>query len=124
MMSLIFLKRSLVFPILLFSSISLHCSLKKAFLPLLVILWDSAFRWLCLCCCHCLLLLFISQLFVRPLQTTILPCCISFSWGWFWSRPSIPCYEPPYIVFWQECQWSTVLGRVPSMKLIFEKASK
>ena len=27
--SLIFLKRSLVFPILLFSSISLHCSLKK-----------------------------------------------------------------------------------------------
>ena len=29
---LIFLKRSLVFPILLFSSISLHCSLKKALL--------------------------------------------------------------------------------------------
>ena len=28
---LIFLKRSLVFPILLFSSVSLHCSLKKAF---------------------------------------------------------------------------------------------
>jgi len=35
---LIFLKRSLVFPILLFSSISLHCSLKKAFLSLL---WTS-----------------------------------------------------------------------------------
>ena len=33
--SLIFLKRSLVFPILLFSSISLLCSLRKAFLPLL-----------------------------------------------------------------------------------------
>ena len=31
--------------ILLFSSISLHCSLKKAFLSLLAILWNSAFRW-------------------------------------------------------------------------------
>ena len=33
--SLIFLKRSLVFPILLFSFISLHCSLRKACLSLL-----------------------------------------------------------------------------------------
>ena len=40
-----FLKRSLVFPIL-FSSISLHWSLKKAFLSLLAILWNSAFRYL------------------------------------------------------------------------------
>ena len=41
----VFLKRSLVFPILLFSSISLHWSLRKAFLPLLAILWNSAFKW-------------------------------------------------------------------------------
>ena len=46
LVSLIFLKRSLVFPILLFSSISLHWSLKKAFLSLLAILWNSAFRCL------------------------------------------------------------------------------
>ena len=45
LISLIFLKRSLVFPILLFSSIYLHWSLKKAFLPLLFILWNPAFRW-------------------------------------------------------------------------------
>ena len=44
MVSLIFLKRSLVFPILLFSSISLHWSLRKAFLSLLAILWNSAFK--------------------------------------------------------------------------------
>ena len=37
--SLIFLKRSLVFPILLFSSISLHWSLRKSFLSLLAVLW-------------------------------------------------------------------------------------
>ena len=41
---LIFLKRSLVFPILLFSFISLHWSLRKAFLSLLAILWNSAFK--------------------------------------------------------------------------------
>ena len=43
LVSLIFFKRSLVFPILLFSSTSLHWSLKKA-LCLLAILWNSAFR--------------------------------------------------------------------------------
>ena len=42
LVSLIFLKRSLAFPILLFSSISLHWSLRKAFLSLLAILWNSA----------------------------------------------------------------------------------
>ena len=31
----------------------------------------------------CLSLLLFSQLFVRPSQTTILPFCFSFSWGWF-----------------------------------------
>ena len=40
-----FLKRSLVFPIVLFSSNSLHWSLRKAFLSLLAILWNSAFKW-------------------------------------------------------------------------------
>ena len=42
---LIFLKRSLDFPILLFSSFSLHCFLRKAFLALLALLWNSAFKW-------------------------------------------------------------------------------
>ena len=40
---LIFLKRSLVFSLLLFSSIFMHCSLKKAFLSLHVNLLNSAF---------------------------------------------------------------------------------
>ena len=42
---LIFLKRSLVFHILLFSSTSLHWSLRKAFLSFLAILWNPAFKW-------------------------------------------------------------------------------
>ena len=46
LVSLIFLKRSLAFPILLFSSISMHWSLRKVFLSLPAILWNSAFGWL------------------------------------------------------------------------------
>ena len=49
---IIFLKRSLVFPILSFSCISLHWSLRKTFLSLLAILWNSAFRWIYLFLSH------------------------------------------------------------------------
>ena len=66
LVSLMFLKRSLVFPILLFSSISLHWSLRKAFSSLLALLWNSAFRWYIFPFLLCLLLLFFSQLFVSP----------------------------------------------------------
>ena len=38
------ISNSLVFPILLFSSISLHWSLRKAFLSLLAVLWNSVFK--------------------------------------------------------------------------------
>ena len=43
--SSVFLKWSLVFPILVSISISLHWSLRRTFLILCVILWNSAFRW-------------------------------------------------------------------------------
>ena len=80
LVSLIILKRSLVFSILLSSSVSLRCSL-KAFLSLLALLWNSAFSCYSLeLCIHfpfllCLLLLF--SAICRASQTTILPSCIS-----------------------------------------------
>ena len=46
LVSPIFRKRFLVFPIVLFSSTSLHRSFKKAFLSLLAILWNSSFSWI------------------------------------------------------------------------------
>ena len=46
LVSLISLNKSLVFPLLLFSSISFHCSLRKVFLFLLAILWNAAFKWI------------------------------------------------------------------------------
>ena len=45
LVSLIFLKKSLIFPILLFSDMFLHWFLGKVFLSVLVILWNSAFKW-------------------------------------------------------------------------------
>ena len=78
LISPISLKRCLVFPILLFSSISLNCLHKKAFFSLLFSRTlhsvGHVFPFL-----PCLWFLFSSHLFVRPPQTTTLPSCISFS---------------------------------------------
>ena len=72
--------RDLVFPILLFSSISLHWSLRKAFFYLSLLFFGTL---------HsdgyvfpfplCLLLLF-SQPFLRPLQTTMATHCSVLAW--------------------------------------------
>ena len=93
LVSLIFLKRSLVFPFLLFSS-SLHWLLRKAFLALLAILWNSAFR--------CFYLSFSPLLFASLLFTAI--CKGSpeshfaflhfFSMGWSLSLSPVQCHEP------------------------------
>ena len=45
LVALIFLKRSLVFPILLFSFLSLPYSLRKPLFFFLAIFWNSTFRW-------------------------------------------------------------------------------
>ena len=45
LVSLIFLNRFLAFPVLLFSSLYFHWSLRKPFLSLIAILWNSAFKW-------------------------------------------------------------------------------
>ena len=75
--SLIFLKRSLVFLILLFPPISLHCSLKNAFYLSLLFsgtMHSDGYIFPFLLCLSCL---FFSQLFVWPPQTTVLSCWIS-----------------------------------------------
>ena len=95
-----FLERSLVFPILLFSSISLHCLFKKVFLSFLAVLWNSVFGWIYL------------SLFPLPVTSLLSssickastePSCISFSLGWFWSLPPVQCYEPLSIVLQVLC---------------------
>ena len=102
--SLIFLKRSLVFPILLFFSISLHWSLRKSFFSLLTLLWNSVSKWVYLS--------FSPLPFASLLFSAI--CEVSsdnhffflhiFCWGWFWLPPPVQCYKPQPIVLEALCQ--------------------
>ena len=103
LISLIFLKRSLVFPILLSSSISLHWSLREAFLSLLSILWNSAFRWVYLSFSP---LPFASLLFsaiCKVPSDSHFAFLHFFSWQWFWSLSPVHCHEPLFIVLQALC---------------------
>ena len=100
--SLIFLNGSLIFPILLFSSVSLHWSLRKAFLSFLAMLWNSAFKWV--------------YLSFSPFPLASLPfsaickassdnhfAFLPFYWGWSWSLPPVQCHKPLSIVHQALC---------------------
>ena len=95
--------------ILLFSSISLHWLPREAFLSLLAILWNSAFRWINLSFSPWPFATLFSQLFVRIPQTTIFPFCISFSWGW--NQPYI--YVHPFFGFLSHLSHHRALSGAP-----------
>ena len=96
--SLIFLKKSLICPILSFSSISLHCSLMKAFLSLLAILCNSAFKQVYLSFSP---LPFASLLFSAICKASS-DSHFAFLHFFFlemsWSPPPVQCHEPPSVV--------------------------
>ena len=80
LVSLIFLKRSLVFPLVLFPSISLYCSQRRlSYLSFLFFgtLHSNGYIFPFFLCFS---LLFFSQLIVMPPQTAILLFCTYFSW--------------------------------------------
>ena len=97
LMSLIFLTRSLVFPIPVFLFLCIVHLRRLSYLSFLFFGTLHSNRFIISFLLYPLLLLF-SQLFVSPLQTTILTSCISFSLAWFWSLSPVQCYEPPSIV--------------------------
>ena len=113
LVSPIFLKRSLVFLILSFSSISLHVHWRR---PSYISLLFSGtlhsvghvFPFL-----PCLLGLFSSQLFVKPPQTTTLASCISFCFWMVLVTASYTCYEPLSIVLQVLC----LSDRIPCLNL-------
>ena len=85
-----------IFPILLFFSISLHWSLRKAFLSLLAILWNSAFRWIYLSFSP---LPFASLLFTAICKASSdnhFAFLHFFSWGWSWSLSPVQCHESAF----------------------------
>ena len=81
LISPVFLKRSLVFPHLLFSSSFMHCSLKKAFLSLHAVLWFFAFSWVYLSLSSSLVASLLSSVICKPSQITTLPSLFFFSFG-------------------------------------------
>ena len=93
-------------PFLLFSSICLHCSWKKAFLPLHAVFWDFAVSWVKLSLSP---LLSACLLFEKPPQTTTFPSCISFSLLWLSWLPHVWYYGPLSIF----CQALCLLGLIP-----------
>ena len=103
LISLTFLKRSLVFPILFFSSISSHWTLRKAFLSHLAILWNTAFRWGYLLFSPLPLASLLFSAICKVSSDSHLAFGISFSWGWSWSLPLVQCYKPPSIVLQALC---------------------
>ena len=101
LISLIFLKRSLVFPILMYSSICIDHWGRLSFLSLILFgtLHSDGYSFSFLLC---LSLLFFSQLFVRPPQTTILPLCIF---------PFSSASKVPRILPLQGVSWYTEIAR-------------
>jgi len=98
LVSLTFLKRSLVFPTLLISSISLHWSLRKAFLSLLAILWNSVFRWVCLLFSPLPLVSLLFSAIFKASSGNHFAFLHLFPWGPSWSPPLVQCHKPPSIV--------------------------
>jgi len=121
LVSLIFLKRSLVFPILLFSSISLYWSLRKSFLSLLAILWNSAFKCVYLSFSPLPLASLLFSAIYKASSDNHFAFLHSFSWGWSWSLPPVQCHEPLSIVLLALCLWDLILWIYLSLSLYNQK---
>ena len=123
LVSLIFLKWSLVFPILLFSSISLHWSLRKAFLSLLAILWNSAFKWVYLSFSPLPLASLFSAIY-KASSDNHFACLLIFSLGWSLGSctlPRVQSHEPPSIGLQALCLSDLILGIYLSLPLYKHK---
>ena len=98
LVSLILLKGSLVFPILLFPSISLHWSLRKAFLSLLAILWNSVFRWVYLSFSPLPLASVLFSSIYKASSDNHFAFLHFFFLGMVLINGPVQCHEPPSIV--------------------------
>ena len=98
LVSLIFLKRSLDFPILLFSLFLCTDHWGRLFYLFLLLFGTLHSIGYIFPFLLCFWLLFFSRLFVRPPQTAIFLFCISFSWAWSWFLSPIQCHKPLSIV--------------------------
>ena len=96
LISLIFLKRSLVFPVCsfpLFLCIDCWRRLSYLFFLFFGTLHSNGYIF-----SHLPFTCLLFPAICKPYQTTILPFCISSPWGWSWSLSPVQCHKPPSIV--------------------------
>ena len=103
----IFLMKSLVFPILLFSSIFLHCSFKKASLSLLATLWNSGFSWVYLSLSPLPFTSLLSSAICKAPSDSHFAFLHFFFFGQFWSLPTGQCYE--FLSLVRQAVWLPIL---------------
>ena len=103
----------------LIANISLHWSLRTAFLSLLAILWTLHSDGYIFPFLLCFWLLFFSQIFVWLPQTAILLFCIYFSWEWSCSLSSVQCHEPPSVIHQGLCLSDLVFKSISHFHCIY-----
>ena len=115
-----FLKRSLVFPILLFSSVSLHCSVRRLSCLSLFFFGTLHSDGCIFPFLLCLSLLLFSQLFVRPPDNHFALLHFFFL-GMVLVTASCTCHEPPSIVLQARCLSDLIPGINLSLPLYSHK---
>ena len=126
----IFLKRFLVFPLLLFSSIFMHFPL-KAFLSLLAVLWNSAFSWVYLSLSPLPFASLLSSAICKTSSDNHFAFLLFCFGGWFCSKSHVQYYEPLSIVlqahhlhlFWPQLIFSKNLLTASCLLIHWEKLS-
>ena len=103
LVSPILLKRSLAFPILLLTSISLCCSVKKAFLSFLAIFYNSAFKWIYFSFPPLLFASLLCSAIYKAFSDNHLNFLHFFSFGMILVAPPLQCYKPLSIVLQSLC---------------------
>ena len=101
LISPVFLKRSLVFPILSFFPYFFALFIEEGLISLLFsgTLHSVGYIFLFFLTFASLL----SSAICKVSSVTTLPSCISFSLEWFWSLPPVQCYKPLSIVIQALC---------------------
>ena len=89
--------------------VALHWSLRKAFLSLLAILRNSAFKWVYLSFSPLPLASLLFSAICKAPSNNHFAFCISFSWEWSWSLPLVQCHEPLSIVLQALCLSDLIL---------------
>ena len=81
----------------------LHWSLRKTFLSLLTILWNSALKWIYLCFSLVPLASLLFSVICKTSSGNHFAFLSFFFWGCSWSLPPVQCHKPQSIILQALC---------------------